>query len=238
MPKSKKDKPIVAFNKVSKIYDKYRQEVVALEDIDFSVAKGEFVSIVGRSGTGKSTIIKLMIAEEKPTEGQVGVLGWDLNKIKDRQVPEFRRQLGVVFQDYKLLTRKTVYENVAYAMVVSGQSVVKIRKTVPQVLDLVGLKDKGRRFPKELSGGEQQRTAIARALVHKPNLLVADEMTGELDALYAWEIMEILLKINQMGTTVIIATHDRDIVNKINKRVITLEEGRIIRDQKQGDYLL
>lgn len=245
MPESKKTKPrlsvgkpIVEFVNVSKIYDKYRQEVVALEDINFAVAEGEFVSIVGRSGTGKSTIIKLMIAEEKPTKGGVSVLGWDVNRIKDRQVPEFRRQLGVVFQDYKLLTRKTVHENVAYAMVVSGQSISKIKKTVPQVLDLVGLKDKGRRFPKELSGGEQQRTAIARALVHKPELLVADEMTGELDALYAWEIMEILLKINQMGTTVIIATHDRDIVNKINKRVITLEEGRIIRDQKQGDYLL
>ncbi|MFH2105060.1 MAG: cell division ATP-binding protein FtsE [Parcubacteria group bacterium] len=245
MPKSKKtqpdrstNKPIIEFTNVSKIYDKYRQEVVALEDVSFKIDRGEFVSIVGRSGTGKSTIVKLMIAEEKPTKGEVKVLDWDLNKIRDRRVPEFRRQLGVVFQDYKLLTRKTVYENVAYAMVVSGQSIAKIKRTVPQMLDLVGLKDKGRRFPKELSGGEQQRTAIARALVHKPELLVADEMTGELDVLYAWEIMEILLKINQMGTTVIIATHDRDIVNKINKRVITLEEGKIIRDQKKGDYLL
>lgn len=236
--RSDQDKPIVEFTNVSKVYDKYRQEVVALEDVNFKVDQGEFVSIVGRSGTGKSTIVKLMIAEEKPSRGEVKVLGWNLNKIKDRQVPEFRRQLGVVFQDYKLLTRKTVYENVAYAMLVSGQSRAKIKKTVPRVLDLVGLKDKGQRFPKELSGGEQQRTAIARALVHRPELLVADEMTGELDVLYAWEIMEILLKINQMGTTVIIATHDRDIVNKINKRVVTLEEGKIIRDQKQGDYLL
>jgi len=229
---------IIELKKISKIYDKYNKEVVALDNVSFSIEKGEFVSIVGRSGTGKTTLVKLMIAEESPTAGDIKVLDWDVNKIKKRKIPEFRRQIGVVFQDFKLLTRRTVYENVAFAMLVSGESKSAIRKTVPQVLDLVGLRDKAHRFPKELSGGEQQRTAIARAFVHKPKLLLADEMTGDLDALYAWEIMEILLKINQLGTTIVIATHDRDVVNKVNKRVITLEDGRIIRDQQKGDYLL
>lgn len=230
--------PIIELKKVSKIYDKYNKEAVALDNVSFSVEAGEFVSIVGRSGTGKTTLIKLMIAEERPTAGNVKVLSWDVNKIKKRKIPEFRRQIGVVFQDFKLLTRRTVYENVAFAMLVSGKSKSAIKKTVPQVLDLVGLRGKAHHFPKELSGGEQQRTAIARAFVHKPKLLLADEMTGDLDALYAWEIMEILLKINQLGTTIVLATHDRDIVNKVNKRVITLEEGQIIRDQQKGDYLL
>jgi len=217
---------------------KYSKEIIALDRATMSIKQGEFVSVVGRSGTGKTTLVKLMIAEEKPTSGEIKILDWNLNKIKNREIPLFRRQIGVVFQDFKLLSRKTVYENVAFAMIVSGKTRFEIKRNVPQILDLVGLSGKADRFPRELSGGEQQRTAIARAFVHKPKLFIADEMTGELDALYAWEIMEILLKINSLGTTVVMATHDRDIVNRINKRVITLEDGKIIRDHKKGDYLL
>jgi cell division transport system ATP-binding protein len=226
---------IVEIKNVSK---KYSKDIVALDNVNLSIEEGDFVSIVGRSGTGKTTLVKLMIAEEQPTEGNVRIFNWDLSKIRKRQTPQFRRRIGVVFQDFKLLSRKTVYENVAFAMMVSGKSRLEIKKTVPQILELVGLKDKARNFPQELSGGEQQRTAIARAFVHQPKLFIADEMTGELDVLYAWEIMEILLKINKLGTTVILATHDRDIVNRVNRRVVTLEGGKIIRDQKQGDYLL
>ncbi len=226
---------IVLFKNVTK---KYNKDIIALDRATLSIKQGEFVSIVGRSGTGKTTLVKLMIAEEIPTCGNIRIFDWDLNKIKKREIPKFRRQIGVVFQDFKLLSRKTVYENVAFAMMVSGKTRSEIKKNVPQILDLVGLSNKAKRFPKELSGGEQQRTAIARAFVHKPKLFIADEMTGELDALYSWEIMEILLKINSLGTTIIMATHDRDIVNRINKRVITLEDGKIIRDHKRGDYLL
>lgn len=228
-------KTIVLFKNVTK---KYNKDIIALDRATLSIKQGEFVSVVGRSGTGKTTLVRLMIAEEKPSEGSIHIMDWNLNKIKKKEVPQFRRQIGVVFQDFKLLSKKTIYENVAFAMMVSGKSRSDIKRNVPQILDLVGLNNKANRFPKELSGGEQQRTAIARAFVHKPKLFIADEMTGELDVLYAWEIMEILLKINDLGTTVVMATHDRDIVNRIQKRVITLEDGKIIRDHKKGDYLL
>lgn len=226
---------IIELHNVSKIYP---GNIVALQDIDLRVKKGEFVSIVGRSGMGKTTLVKLLIAEEKPTRGEINVLGWNVSKIRKRKISEYRRQLGVVFQDFKLLDKKTVYENVAFAMMVCEASNSLIKKVVPRVLSLVGLAGKEKSFPQELSGGEKQRVAIARAFIHHPDLLIADELTGELDALYAWEIMEILLKINKLGTTIILSTHDRDIVNRIKKRVITLEEGKIIRDQKRGDYLL
>lgn len=228
-------KTIVLFKNVTK---KYNKDIIALDRATLSIKQGEFVSVVGRSGTGKTTLVKLMIAEERLSAGSIRVMDWNLSKIKKREIPQFRRQIGVVFQDFKLLSRKTVYENVSFAMMVSGKTRSEIKRNVPQILDLVGLNNKANRFPKELSGGEQQRTAIARAFVHKPKLFIADEMTGELDALYAWEIMEILLRINNLGTTVVMATHDRDIVNRIKKRVITLEDGKIIRDHKRGDYLL
>lgn len=226
---------IIELRNVSKVYP---QDIVALQDIDLQIKKGEFLSIVGRSGTGKTTLVKLIIAEEKPTKGQINVLGWNVSKIRKRKVPEYRRQLGVVFQDFKLLDKKTVYENVAFAMMVCEASNSLIKKVVPRVLSLVGLAGKEKNFPQELSGGEKQRVAIARAFIHHPEVLIADELTGELDALYAWEIMEILLKINKLGTTIVLSTHDRDIVNRVRKRVVTLEEGKIIRDQRKGDYLL
>lgn len=231
----KKEENIIELDNVAKVYP---GDIVALRDIDLKIRRGEFVSVVGRSGTGKTTLVKLLIAEEKPTKGQINVLGWNVSKIRKRKIPEYRRQLGVVFQDFKLLDKKTVYENVAFAMMVCESSNRLIKKVVPRVLSLVGLAGKEKSFPQELSGGEKQRVAIARAFIHHPDLLIADELTGELDALYAWEIMEILLKINKLGTTIILSTHDRDIVNRVKRRVVTLEEGRIIRDQKRGDYLL
>lgn len=226
---------IVTLKNISKVYN---GEVTALRNTSFEVKEKEFVSIVGRSGSGKSTLIKLIIGEERPTEGELIVNGWDLNTIKNNKIPYFRRNVGVVFQDFKLLQQKTVAENIAFALMVLGKPRPEIHEKVPKVLSLVGLSGKGIRFPRELSGGEQQRVAIARAVVHEPKLLIADELTGDLDAIYAWEIMEILLKINQLGTTVLIATHDRDIVNRLQRRVVTLEDGTIIRDHKKGRYVI
>lgn len=226
---------IIELKSVTKAYN---GDIIALQNIDLEIKKGEFVSVVGRSGTGKTTLVKLLIAEEKPTRGEINVLGWDLKKISKRKVSEFRRQIGVVFQDFRLLDKKTVYENVAFAMMVCEEKNSLIKKVVPEVLSLVGLSGKEKAFPYELSGGEQQRVAIARAFIHHPEILIADELTGELDALYAWEIMEILLKINKLGTTIFLSTHDRDIINRLKKRVITLEEGKILRDRVKGDYML
>lgn len=226
---------MIKLTNVSKIYP---PNITALIDINLEIKEGEFVSIVGRSGVGKTTLIKLLIAEEKPTSGKIEVLGWEVSQLKKRDIPYYRRQIGVVFQDFKLLESKTVYENVAFTLMVCDVSSSKIKKLVPQALALVGLGGKEKRFPKELSGGEKQRLAIARAFVHRPNILLADELTGELDALYAWEIAEILIKINKLGTTVMLSTHDRDIVNRLRRRVVTLEDGKIIRDQKIGKYLI
>jgi len=226
---------VIKLKNVSKVYPK---NIIALQNINLEIKKGEFVSIVGRSGMGKTTLVKLLIAEEPPTRGEINVLGWNVSKISKRKIPFYRRQIGVVFQDFKLLNKKTVYENVAFAMMVCEAKNSQIKKVVPKVLSLVGLAGKENRFPHELSGGEQQRVAIARAFIHRPKILIADELTGELDALYAWEIMQILLKINKLGTTVILSTHDKDIVNRVGKRVITLEEGKIIRDQEKGRYVI
>jgi len=229
---------MIKISNLSRIYKTGEIEVKALDNISFKIKKGEFVSVVGRSGTGKTTLVKLLIAEEKPTRGEINVLGWDLKKIRKRKISEFRRQIGVVFQDFRLLDKKTIYENVAFAMMVCEEKNNLIKKVVPEVLSLVGLSGKEKAFPCELSGGEQQRVAIARAFIHHPEILIADELTGELDALYAWEIMEILLKINKLGTTIFLSTHDRDIVNRLKKRVITLEEGKVLRDRVKGDYML
>lgn len=226
---------VIELKNISKVYG---SDIVALQDVDLEIKKGEFVSVVGRSGTGKTTLVKLLIAEQKATRGEINVLGWDLKKIRKSKISEFRRQIGVVFQDFRLLDKKTIYENVAFAMMVCEEKNSLIKKVVPEVLSLVGLAGKEKAFPYELSGGEQQRVAIARAFIHHPEILIADELTGELDALYAWEIMEILLKINKLGTTIFLSTHDRDIVNRLKRRVITLEEGRILRDRVKGDYML
>lgn len=226
---------IISLKDASKVYG---DDSVALRNVDLEVKKEEFISIVGRSGSGKTTLIKMLTGEGKPTSGEVTVNGWDLRTIRRSKIPYFRREIGVVFQDIKLLKQKTVAENVAFALIVLGEPRSEIHKRVPRALSLVGLAGKGARFPDELSGGEQQRVAIARAVVHKPDILIADELTGDLDAIYAWEIMEILLKINKMGTTVLMATHDRGIVNRLQKRVVTIEDGTIIRDHKKGRYVI
>jgi cell division transport system ATP-binding protein len=226
---------MIEFSGVSKYYNK---SAPALVDINLSIEAGEFVSIVGQSGTGKTTLIRLLIAEERPTAGKIIIGGWDITNIKEREIPYLRRQIGVIFQDYKLLSKKTVFENISFAMESCGSPTTTILRIVPQVIKIVGLEGKEGRYPKQLSGGEQQRVAIARALVHKPKLLVADEPTGNLDALNTEEIIELLKKINNFGTTIILVSHDKEVVNKLRKRVITLDSGRIINDQARGKYVL
>jgi len=214
----------------------YHPDVAALRNVNLHIRPGEFVSIVGQSGTGKTTLAKLLFAEETPTRGQVLIGGWDISNIQPRDVPFLRRQIGVVFQDFKLLPRKTVFENVAFALEVAGVAGRRIREVVPQVLEIVNLRDRAHRFPKQLSGGEQQRVAIARALVHRPKILVADEPTGNLDALNTHEIIELLKKINEFGTTVVLVTHNRDVVNRLCKRVIAIDHGEVVSDVEEGKY--
>ncbi len=216
----------------------YPPNVWALSKVSLQVKSGEFVSIVGQSGTGKTTLAKILFAEEKPTEGEVIVGGWDITHIKEYEVPYLRRQMGFVFQDFKLLQKKNVYENVCFAMQTCGMDNYKIGLIVPQILKIVGLSNKVNLYPNQLSGGEQQRVAIARALVHQPKLLIADEPTGNLDSINTREIIDLLLKINKLNTTVLLVTHNRDVVNNLNKRVITFEAGRIISDQQNGRYIL
>lgn len=226
---------MINFQSVSKIYN---HNSVALEDITFKINPNEFVSIVGRSGAGKSTIIKLLIGEEKPTRGRIFFGQYEVNKLKDRELPALRRHIGIVFQDFRLLPTKTAYENVAFALEVAGRPTREIKDLVPQVLDMVGLADKANNFPHELSGGEKQRVAIARAMVHRPEVIIADEPTGNLDPFHTAEIINLLLKINELGTTVILATHDKEIVNSLGRRVITLDKGTIIRDEEKGRFIL
>lgn len=223
------------FKNVTKIYP---GQQMALKNINVHIEPGEFVSIVGQSGTGKTTLIKLVLAEERPSKGSIVIGGWDITNIKYREIPTLRRQIGVIFQDFKLLPRRTLFENVAFALEVAGESDKKINEIVPQVLKIVGLEKKMHRYPNQVSGGEQQRVVVARSLAHRPKILVADEPTGNLDSINSKEIIDLLRKINDFGTTVILVTHNREIVNDLNKRVITLEDGAIISDQKHGKYLL
>src|SRR3989339_1256473 len=225
--------PVITFKNVHKIYP---PDIVGVRGINLHVEPGEFISIVGQSGTGKSTLAKLLFAEERPSKGQIVIGGWDISNIRPREVPLLRRQIGVVFQDFKLLQKKTVFENTAFALEVAGVRPSRIREIVPQVLRIVGLDDKLHRYPLQLSGGERQRAAIARSLVHRPKILVADEPTGNLDAINAREIVDLLLKINEFGTTVVLVSHNREIINSISKRVITLDNGTVISDQKIGKY--
>ena len=226
---------MIVFENVSKIYD----DIPALESINFGIDKGEFISIVGQSGAGKSTLLRLIFAEEKPTEGNVFVKGKNISKIKNSKLPILRRHVGVIFQDFKLLTNRTVFENVAFTMEVVGKSNAEIKEDVPQVLEIVGLSNKANNYTNELSGGEKQRVSIARALVHRPDIIIADEPTGNLDFINTWDVVQLLMKINQYGTTIILATHDREIVNLINKRVVTIDKGRVTRDQEdKGKYLI
>lgn len=226
---------MIRFYNVSKIYPK---NVKALKKVNLHIKPGEFVSIVGQSGTGKTTLVKTLIGEERVDEGKIIVGGWDITCIGQREIPVLRRQIGVIFQDYKLLPKKTLFENVAFAMEVCGGHNRKINKIVPHVLKIVGLEQKMARYPQEVSGGEQQRSAIARALVHRPKILLADEPTGNLDSLNANEIIELLLRINKFGTTVLLVTHNREIVNRLKRRVITIDEGMVISDQEVGKYML
>ncbi|HFU4451442.1 TPA: cell division ATP-binding protein FtsE [Streptococcus suis] len=224
---------IIEMKDVSK---KYGNGTTALRGVSISVEAGEFAYIVGPSGAGKSTFIKLLYREEKLDKGSLTVGKFDLAKIKKKDVPLLRRSVGVVFQDYKLLPKKTVYENIAYAMEVIGEKPRNIKKRVMEVLDLVGLKHKIRSFPNELSGGEQQRIAIARAIVNNPKVLIADEPTGNLDPENSWEIMNLLERINLQGTTILMATHNSQIVNTLRHRVIAIEDGRVVRDEAEGEY--
>lgn len=218
------------------VVKKYHRSTTALMGINLSVDQGEFVYIVGPSGAGKSSFIKLLYREEKLTSGKLKVGEFDFNKLRQKDVPILRRSIGVVFQDYKLLPRKTVFENVAFAMQVIGEKPRNIKKRVPEVLELVGLKHKMRSFPNQLSGGEQQRVAIARAIVNSPKLLIADEPTGNLDPEISLEIMQLLERINFQGTTVLMATHNSQLVNTFRHRVIAIENGRIVRDEEEGEY--
>ena len=229
---------MITFQNVSKVYKMNEHSSVALDDVNFNIEAKEFVSLVGKSGAGKSTIIKLLIGEEKPTKGKVIVSSHDVNKLKMNQLPHLRRHIGVIFQDFRLLNNKTAFENVSFALEAAGRPQVEIEEYVPQALEMVGLKDKMSHFSSELSGGEKQRVAIARAMINHPDVLIADEPTGNLDPFNTNEIIKLLLKINELGTVVILATHDKNIIDNLNKRVISLEDGKIIRDEQKGKYIL
>ena len=222
---------LISFDHVSKLY----RPGVGLDDVTVKIEKGEFVFIVGPSGAGKSTFIKLMLKDITPDKGQIQVGDYHVNKLSNRMVPKYRRKIGTVFQDFKLLPKKTAYENVAFAMEVLHRPQKQIRKQVPQILSLVGISDKADKYPHELAGGEQQRVAIARAIVNNPQVLIADEPTGNLDPITAWGIMDLLDQINMRGTTVLMVTHAKDIVNKMDRRIIALDHGRIIHDSSE-DY--
>lgn len=222
---------------LSNVVKTYDPGVKALNGISLKIDDGEFVFLVGPSGSGKSTIIKLLTAELEPTAGSVLVNGFVLEKIRPRAIPYLRRTLGVIFQDFRLIENKTVYDNVAFAMRVIGAGESAIKKRVPYVLDLIGLENKGRRLPHELSGGEQQRVAIARALVNNPSVIIADEPTGNLDPSRSLEIMMLLEQINALGTTVMVVTHEKELVNRFTKRVVAIDEGKIISDGMDGYYL-
>ncbi len=222
--------------RITDVQKTYKTGTVALYDVDLTISKGEFVFIIGASGSGKSTLIKMLYREEKPDKGSIMIGGINVAKLKDRKVYILRRKLGVVFQDFKLLPRLTVYENVAFAMEVFGYDKKKIHHRVMEVLELVGLKGKVRQYPNQLSGGEQQRVVIARAIVNNPKLLICDEPTGNLDPDTSMGIMKVLDDINKMGTTIVMTTHNRDIVNTMKKRVVVLNEGKIIQDYERGKY--
>lgn len=229
---------MISFQKVTKIYQSDSRPITALKDVSFEIQPKEFVSIVGRSGAGKTTLFRLLMAEEKPTSGCIFFGGRDVHKISHGQLPLLRRKIGAIFQDYKLFLSKTAYENISYVMEVMGVSDREIKETVPRVLELVGLEERASNFPEELSGGEKQRVAIARALVHRPDVILADEPTGNLDPFHTREIVRLLMKINEIGTTVVLATHNKEIINNLGKRVITLDEGQVIRDEMEGKFIL
>ena len=227
---------MIYFDNVSKLYNDGRS--AALQEVTFQVDPKEFVSIVGHSGAGKTTLLKMIIAEDKPSHGQVFFESLDIHQIPRGKLPRYRRKIGTVFQDFKLLPNKTAYENIAFAMEANGRTDEEILENVPQALALVDLDDKAWNFPHELSGGEKQRVAIARAIVNQPDIIVADEPTGNLDPIATYEVVQILRKINDLGTTVIMTTHNKGVIDELGRRVITMEEGRIVRDDANGKYIL
>ncbi len=224
---------MIVFEKISKSYQGKRESV---HDVDIEIKKGEFVTFIGPSGAGKTTLLRLLLAEEKPTSGKLFFDGLNIHNLRRSDIPKYRQRIGVVFQDYKLLENKTAYENVAFAMEMVGKSDSEIKADVPYALNLVDMSDKGFHFPNQLSGGEQQRLAIARAIINQPDLLIADEPTGSLDPESSQKVLNILKKINELGTTVILATHDKDVVDMLRRRVIRVENGRITRDQEKAKY--
>jgi len=231
--KEKIQKSIIEFDVVYKVY---KGDFSALENINLTIGEGEFVSVVGHSGSGKSTLLKLIYVEELPTSGEVYFNEKPLSQITKSELPYHRRNIGMIFQDFKLLPKKNVFENVSYALEVAGILDEEINENVPQILDIVGLGDKMQKYPHQLSGGEQQRVAIARALVHAPMVIIADEPTGNLDPKSSMEVVDLLMKINDLGTTVILASHDKDIVDRVNRRVVVLDGGKIVADQVKGKY--
>lgn len=226
---------MIYFDKVSKVYN---GDSVALAGITFQVSPGEFLSIVGHSGAGKTTLLKMLIAEDRPSDGKVFFESLDIHSIPKSKLPHYRRKLGTVFQDFKLLPHKTAFENIAFAMEANGRSDHEISENVPQALELVDLGTKMWNFPHELSGGEKQRVAIARAIVNQPDVIIADEPTGNLDPIATYEVVQILKKINDLGTTVIMTTHNKGVIDALGRRVITMDEGKVIRDDAEGKYVL
>ena len=224
---------MIQFQKVTKTYN---HTLNALDKVTFRIQQNEFVVLVGKSGAGKSTIVTLLIGEDKPTSGKILFNSVEVNKLGPKDMPVYRRQIGVIFQDFRLLEHKTALENVAFALEVEGRMEREIRELVPQALDMVGLKDKAHKFPRELSGGEKQRVAIARAMINRPKVLIADEPTGNLDPWNTREVIKLLLKINELGSTIILATHDKDVVDALQERVITLEKGELVKDEVNGKY--
>ncbi len=226
---------MIYYDRVSKVYSK---ESTALQDVSFTVEPGEFISIVGHSGAGKTTLLKMLLAEENPTSGSVFFESVNVHQVPRKEINTIRRKIGTVFQDFRLLPQKTAYENIAFAMEAAGRSDDEIRADVPHVLELVDLGDKMWNFPRELSGGERQRVAIARAIVNQPDVIIADEPTGNLDPINTYEIVQILKKINDLGTTVILTTHNKGVIDSLGKRVITMDKGRVVRDDREGKYIL
>ncbi len=229
---------MIIFQGVSKGYKSNGHELLALDNVSFKINPKEFVSLVGKSGAGKSTIIKLLTGEEEPTKGRIIFGSYDVTKLKTSEMYQMRRHIGTIFQDFKLLPEKTAFENVAFALEAAGRPESEINELVPKALDMVGLSSKEKNFPREMSGGEKQRVAIARAMINNPDVIIADEPTGNLDPINSNDIIKLLLKINELGTTIILATHNKDVINNLSKRVISLESGQIIRDEEEGKYIL
>jgi cell division transport system ATP-binding protein len=231
---------MISIQNITKIYPSKtgKGPIAALDNVSFNIEEKEFASIVGKSGAGKTTLLKLILAEERPNQGQIIFEGEDIHQIKKSYLPKLRQRIGTVFQDYKLFPLKTAFENISYVMEVMGANEREIQRDTPQILEMVGLKDRANNFPNELSGGEKQRVAIARALIHRPDIILADEPTGNLDPYHTHGIIKLLVKIYEMGTTVILATHDKDVINSLGKRVITLDQGKVVRDEQRGRFAI